>query len=282
DVSFKYPATETNAIEDVSFRIGQGQTLVIVGVNGSGKSTLLKLLNRLHDPSSGTIYINGIPMRTLLVDELRGSTAMHYQSFSLYPFSMRENITMGLTDNREEFVEDNEERVAQAMSFGGSEAVIKKQPEGLATLYNSPYVSYRSSFTSKGDKAFQKKRQDIEKRTEFSTGETQRIALSRLFYRTASERIRLVCVDEPSASLDPKMEYSLFERLSSLSISQGKTLIYVTHRFGCLTKRGDLILMMKEGKLVEQGKHADLLALDGEYANLYSLQAEAFMLNVSV
>ncbi|KIJ27975.1 hypothetical protein M422DRAFT_37505 [Sphaerobolus stellatus SS14] len=277
DVSFKYPGTKANAIEDVSFKLEKGQTLVIVGINGSGKSTLLKLLNRLYDPSSGTISIDGIPMKSLLVDELRASTAMHHQSFSLYPLSLRENITMGATD--EGLVENNEERLAQAMSFGGSEAVIKKQPEGLGTFYNSPITLHMSSISNKGDQAFRKKVQEVRKTIEFSAGERQRIALSRLFYRTASNRIRLVCVDEPSASLDPKIEYSLFERLRSLSISQGKTLIYVTHRFGYLTKRADLILVMKDGKLVEQGKHAELLALGGEYADLYSLQAEAFMLD---
>ncbi|KIJ27976.1 hypothetical protein M422DRAFT_37506 [Sphaerobolus stellatus SS14] len=279
NVSFKYPETTANAIEDVSFRVKEGQTLVIVGVNGSGKSTLLKLLNRLYDPSSGTIYIDGIPMKSLLVDELRSSTAMHYQSFSLYPFTLRENITMGATDNHGDPIEDNDERVAQAMDFGGSKGAIKKQPEGLDTLYNSEPPCLYTSGSSHALQAFQKKMQDIQKRIEFSTGETQRIALSRLFFRTASRRIRLVCVDEPSASLDPKMEYSLFERLRSLSTSEGKTLIYVTHRFGYLTKRADLILVMKDGQLVEQGKHNELLALDGEYAKLYSIQAEAFMLD---
>ncbi|CEL55404.1 ABC transporter B family member 25, mitochondrial OS=Arabidopsis thaliana GN=ABCB25 PE=1 SV=1 [Rhizoctonia solani AG-1 IB] len=115
---------------------------------------------------------------------------------------------------------------------------------------------------------------DLEKPTKLSGGEWQRLALSRNFMRNSSST-RLLCYDEPSASLDPKAEYEIFERLRSLRGE--KTMVFVTHRFGHLTKHADLIIYVKDGAVVEQGTHKTLLALGGEYAKMYNIQSQAFL-----
>ncbi|KAF8516471.1 P-loop containing nucleoside triphosphate hydrolase protein [Hysterangium stoloniferum] len=284
NVSFTYPtAKDSDAIiKDVSFTIGNGQTVVIVGVNGSGKSTLLKLFNRLYDPTSGTISIDDVPLRSFVAADVRRSMAMLYQTYTHFPLSIRENIALGIPDEDNDVASLDEkkrsirdDRIKEAARLGGSLELIEKQTQGLDTVLQPSVRSWSTSTTDAGQD-FKDKVTEIGKQAEVSAGQWQRLALSRLFYRSFHEPIRLVAVDEPSASLDPKMEYELFERLRSLSTAQGKTMVYVTHRFGYLTKRADLILVMHQGELVEQGRHSDLLARDGEYAKLYKLQAEAF------
>ncbi|KAF8575570.1 P-loop containing nucleoside triphosphate hydrolase protein [Ramaria rubella] len=282
NVSFAYPKAE-NVIKDVSFTIGKGQAVVIVGINGSGKSTLLKLFNRLYDPNSGTITIDGTPIQSFSASTVRQSMAMLFQKYSHYPLPIRENIALGLPDAYASESEDEKKEellrndlVEEAARLGGSTELIDKQPNRYDTVLQ-PSVYGWSTSSTEGGQAFRDKMKEIKKSAEVSLGQWQRLALSRLFFRAAAKYIKLVAVDEPSASLDPKMEYELFERLRSLSTAQGKTMVFVTHRFGYLTKRADLILVMQNGQLVEQGKHNELLKMDGEYAKLFKLQAEAFL-----
>ncbi|KIJ53230.1 hypothetical protein M422DRAFT_222622 [Sphaerobolus stellatus SS14] len=281
-VYFSYPKETENVIRDVSFTIKQGQIVVIVGLNGSGKSTLFKLINRLYDVKSGTVFVDGHSISSYMTKSLRNAMAMHYQTYTHYPLSIYENILLGNADDDSINTENEQalrDSVKEAIEMGGAEEVLEKQPAGMDSVLK-PNIRTSNNKTEAAGPEFKAKMAEIGKTTELSAGQWQRLALARLFYRAKSKRVRLVAVDEPSASLDPKMEYSLFERLRALSSIQGKTLIYVTHRFGYLTKRADLILVMREGQLVEQGRHSDLLKLDGEYANLYKLQAEAFMSDV--
>ncbi|KIJ42768.1 hypothetical protein M422DRAFT_229166 [Sphaerobolus stellatus SS14] len=292
DVSFSYPGnTNINeVIKNVSFSIKPGQVVVIVGINGSGKSTLLKLFNRLYDPTSGKIYIDGISLTSFVSADVRRSMAMLYQTYSHYPLSIGENIALGHPEiagllNVDEDQEDNEkaqlkktaviENIAEAAKLGGSFDLIQEQKNKFDAVLEPS--SHGWSTTSENlSQAFKDKMEEINKKADVSAGQWQRLALSRLFFRAQSDLVKLVAADEPSASLDPQMEYELFERLRNLSTTQGKTMIYVTHRFGYLTKHADQILVMQQGKLVEQGKHVDLVKQDGEYAKLYKLQAEAF------
>ncbi|KIJ37589.1 hypothetical protein M422DRAFT_33682 [Sphaerobolus stellatus SS14] len=290
NVSFSYPKSTTGiqVIKNVSFNVKKGQTVVIVGSNGSGKSTLLKLFNRLYDPTSGEIHVDGHPLQDFVAADVRRSMAMLYQTYSHYPLSIQENIALGqpelaslLHDERktEKIIERQKElteKLAEAAKLGGSFELIQEQKQGFETVLHPTVWSWstRSNDTSQ---AFKDKMAEVNNKADVSAGQWQRLALSRLFFRTASDRVRLVAADEPSASLDPQMEYELFERLRNLSTSHGKTLIYVTHRFGYLTKHADIILVMHKGELIEQGKHEDLLVKGGEYAKLYKLQAEAFM-----
>ncbi|KAF8526992.1 P-loop containing nucleoside triphosphate hydrolase protein [Hysterangium stoloniferum] len=283
NVSFAYPkASDKDVIRNTSFTIQKGQTVVIVGVNGSGKSTLLKLFNRLYDATSGTISIDGAPINSYIASDVRRSAAMLYQTYSHYPLSIRENISLGLPDVdlgvMSPCEKENEDPVREAARLGGALELADSQSKGFDTVLRPHMRGYSSSF-SKGSQTFQDKVEELSKYADVSAGQWQRLALSRLFLRASGENIKLIAVDEPSASLDPKMEYELFERLRSLSTEQGKTMVYVTHRFGYLTKRADLILVMQKGQIVEQGRHADLLTMSGEYAKLYNIQAKAFLLD---
>ncbi|KIJ37579.1 hypothetical protein M422DRAFT_211323 [Sphaerobolus stellatus SS14] len=294
NVSFSYPRTTITSpevIKDVSFNIKPGQVVVIVGINGSGKSTLLKLFNRLYDPTSGTIYVDGIPITSFVAADVRRSAAMLFQTYSHYPLSIGENIALGRPEiagllRLDEEIDNEDEKallkktvviegVKEAARMGGSLDLIHQQKSGFESVLQSSTDGWCTT-SENLSQGFKDKMAEVKNATDLSAGQWQRLALSRLFFRAQSDLVKLVAADEPSASLDPMMEYELFERLRNLSTMQGKTMIYVTHRFGYLTKHADLILVMQEGELVEQGKHADLVGLDGEYAKLYRLQAEAF------
>ncbi|KIJ54559.1 hypothetical protein M422DRAFT_220860 [Sphaerobolus stellatus SS14] len=309
NVSFSYPrtaTTSTEVIKNVSFNIKPGQVVVIVGINGSGKSTLLKLFNRLYDPTFGTIYVDGIPITSFVAPDVRRSMAMLFQTYSHYPLSIGENIALGRPEiagllHLDEEI-DNEDKktllkktaiiedVKEAARMGGSLNLIRQQKNGFDSVLQPPPIDGWSTTSKNLSRAFKDKMAEVSKKAEVSAGQWQRLALSRLFFRAQSDLVKLVAADEPSASLDPMMEFELFERLRSLSTVQGKTMVSarvnfpddVTHRFGYLTKHADLILVMQKGELVEQGKHADLVELDGEYAKLYRLQADAFTPAVDV
>ncbi|KIJ54447.1 hypothetical protein M422DRAFT_240517 [Sphaerobolus stellatus SS14] len=186
-----------NIIRDVSFTIKQGQIVVIVGLNGSGKSTLSKLINRLYDVKSGTVFAEGHPISSYMTKSLRNAMAMHYQTYTHYPLSIYENILLGnaeddsINTENEQAIRDS---VKEAIEMGGAEELTETQPAAAGP-------------------EFKAKMAEIGKTTELSAGQWQRLALARLFYRVKSKRVLLVAVDEPSASLDLKMEYSLFERL---------------------------------------------------------------------
>ncbi|GJJ10008.1 hypothetical protein Clacol_004234 [Clathrus columnatus] len=267
NVSFSYPKTKETVLNDISFTIKKGQTVVIVGMNGSGKSTLLKLINRIYDVSSGTVYVDSQPLKSYVSSTVRRAMAILFQEFTHFPVSIAENIYLGCPDPDPEgeesdiadFSQDmNNEKtrqaIEQAAELGGSVEIIKKQKKGLDTVFR-PVTAF--DFENY-DTASQKLLDFIAEHTlpgVLSSGQWQRLALSRLFYRAAMKHVKLIAADEPSASLDPQIEYQIFSRLYELSAKQ----------------------VMKDGKLVEQGRHADLLALNNEYANLYKVQAEAFL-----
>ena len=182
NVSFAYPKSET-VIRDVSFTIGKGQAVVIVGINGSGKSTLLKLFNRLYDPTSGTISIDGTSLGSFVASDVRQSMAILSQNYTHYPLSIRENISLGLPDgNYGSATEDDEKKqllhddlVKEASRLGGATDIIEKQPNGFDAVLR-PYSNSFSTSTSGGD-AFQNKMKEISKNADVSLGQWQRLAL---------------------------------------------------------------------------------------------------------
>ncbi|TFK62463.1 P-loop containing nucleoside triphosphate hydrolase protein [Pluteus cervinus] len=271
DVSFSYPTTKTKepALKDISCSIKSGQMVVIVGANGSGKSTLIKLLNRLYDPTSGTIMVDGNEISSYRLEDYRSSVATLTQDHTIFGINIGENIGLGHTDRV-----DDEALIMKAAGQGGATEVIKKFKDGLATSlrpYNSAYGVHVSEYE---DTPLGRALKKMEKTVTVSGGEKQRIVASRTFMRFESGRITFVAVDEPSSAMDPEAEFQLFKNLRSWR--DGKTMIFVTHRFGHLTKHADLILCMKEGTLVESGTHEQLMTLAGEYSKLYKIQAEAF------
>ncbi|KAJ6532944.1 P-loop containing nucleoside triphosphate hydrolase protein [Mycena capillaripes] len=256
NVSFAYPGGKSrdNAIRNVSLKIPAGHLVVIVGANGSGKSTIIKLLNRLYDVDAGEILVDGLPIKSYRIADLRKVQAMLTQDHKLYPLTLAENIGLGNPG----CVDDMEMRMRAAERSGGAPV-------------NTAHGAHLDKHKHKKLKGIL---EGLEKKAEVSGGEKQRLVASRTFMRFLSGNIRFAVADEPSSALDPKGEHRLFKRLRESG--EGKTLIFVTHRFGHLTKHADLIICMKEGQAVETGTHKELMARGGEYAELYNVQAQAF------
>jgi len=270
NLSFTYPNSKSteNALKNVSFRIKAGQLVVIVGSNGSGKSTIVKILNRLYNPTSGEVLIDGQPMSSYRISNLREATADLTQDHTLYPLSVRENIGVGYPA-----CVSSLDMITQSAKLGGAFDFISKFEHGFDTTLEPVRTAYLGQFT--GTHPLKEVFNELEKQVDISGGEKQRLVASRTFMRLRSNKIKCVTVDEPSSALDPEGELELFQRLRDAKA--GRTMILVTHRFGHLTKHADLIICMKDGTVAESGTHEELMLKDGEYAKLYNIQASAFL-----
>ncbi|KDQ61277.1 hypothetical protein JAAARDRAFT_191368 [Jaapia argillacea MUCL 33604] len=283
NVSFNYPGhfrsygQGREVLSDLSFDILPGQIVLIVGVNGCGKSTTLKLLSRLFDPTRGQIMIDDNPLQEYDIGAVRASTCVLTQGHEIYPLTVRENLQLGL---RGQVSRDALEKAARS---GGSYDFIQRFTDQFDSVMGQFEGCHKSPVFSPaiggcGDGLPASLKQEYAKRTTdlpiLSGGEKQRLAASRTFLRLQNSDTRLVIVDEPSSALDAIAEMNLFTRLRELR--KGKTMIFVTHRFGHLAKYADLILCMKEGTVIEKGTHRELIRTGGEYAQLYTSQAEGF------
>ncbi|KAG9312733.1 P-loop containing nucleoside triphosphate hydrolase protein [Chiua virens] len=272
DVSFSYPKThsERASLASVSFSIQPGQLVVIVGANGSGKSTIMKLLSRFFVPTSGSILIDGTPIEDYSMDTLRKGIAMLTQEHRLFPLSVEENIKLGTSEM--EAMNDQEKLEASVLAAGAVD-LVKNFSAGYNTVLDPLSTSYLS-YAGQGIAELETIQKNLEKPTDLSGGEKQKLVTARTFMRLFTSPVKLVTVDEPSSALDPEAEYQLFANLRAER--HGRTMIFVTHRFGHLTKYADMIICMKDGTVVETGTHGDLLSKGGEYAHLYNIQAQAF------
>jgi len=216
------------------------------------------------------MLLDDLPVESYVAADVRRSQAIMGQDFVKYPLTIRENIGLGCVDRAEDI-----ERIHRATKLGGAFDFISEQSLGFETEIE-PRSEHWSSFRgSKEDGPLRDKLKELQGELKLSGGQWQRLAISRTFMRAIdNDDVRLLCFDEPSSALDPKAEFELFERLRNLRGQ--KTLIFITHRFGHLTKFADLILYMKDGRITEQGTHAELLARGEEYAHLYNVQAQAF------
>ncbi|KAG8752161.1 hypothetical protein FRC12_012106, partial [Ceratobasidium sp. 428] len=270
-VNFQYPMTDKLVLKDMSFSIESGQLCVIVGENGCGKSTTINMINRMYDCASGEVLIDGRPIGDYVMSSFRAATSIMYQDYHHLPLTIRENILLGRPD-----CENPNEAIEEAAKLGGAYDFVQKLPLKFDTNLKPNFNGYSNDSygDEDDDETIYQKFIESQKDTKLSGGEWQRLALSKTFMKNSS-KVRLLCYDEPSASLDPKAEYEMFERLRNLR--GDKTMIFVTHRFGHLTKYADIILYVKEGSIVEKGTHKELLAMDGEYAKMYKIQSQAFV-----
>ncbi len=242
NVGFHYDP-ERSVLSDVSFTINQGEIVALVGENGAGKSTLVKLLLRLYDPTEGKILVDGHDLRDLELSSWRGLVSVAFQDFSSYRMSVSDNIAVGDIDRA-----NDELHIRGAAAKSGIDSVIDTLPEGYQTVLGKEFGG-----------------------TELSQGQMQKVALARAFMR--DDKAKLLILDEPTASLDPKSEHDLYESFTNLA--KGKSVLLITHRLASV-QMADKIIVLNQGQIVEQGNHQQLLAKEGEYATLWRLQAEKY------
>jgi len=243
NVSFTYPGSTTKALANVSFQISPGESLALVGENGSGKTTLIKLLTRLYDPTDGEIILDGLDLQSWDVEALRQRIGVIFQDFGRYQFSVGENIGAG--DVR--YIDDAE-RWATAAKTGMAAPFIEDMPDGYNTQLGRWFKGGR----------------------ELSGGQWQKIALSRAFMRSDAD---ILVLDEPTAAMDAASEAAIFDHFRSES--HNKMTILISHRFSTV-RAADRIIVIHNGAILEQGDHESLLAMNGQYAHLFKLQARGY------
>jgi ATP-binding cassette subfamily B protein len=239
-VSFTYPGACEPALRDVTLEIRPGERLALVGENGAGKSTFARLLLGLDEPTEGRILVDGVDLREIDPTSWRAGAAAVFQSFVRYALTARENI--GLGDPRRL---GREEEIAAAARRSGAHEVVQALPFGYETLLGKGFAGA----------------------CELSVGQWQKLALARAYLRAA----QLLVLDEPAAALDALAEREVYRQFSQAS--EGKTVLLISHRLGS-ARLADRIVVLEEGRVVQTGRHEELIAMGGPYTEMYTLQAE--------
>jgi ATP-binding cassette subfamily B protein len=242
-VSFAYPGSDEPALREISLHLKPGDSLALVGENGSGKTTLIKLLTRLYTPDAGRILLDGLDLQQWDGDALRQRIGVIFQDFGRYQFLVGENIGAGDIRHFED-----RSRWEEAAEKGMAKEFIARLPQQYDTQLGKWFKGGR----------------------ELSGGQWQKIALARAFMRTRAD---ILVLDEPTATMDAAAEATVFEHFKDLS--RGKMTILISHRFSTV-RMADQIVVIDRGRIVEHGSHAELIELGGQYAYLFSLQAEGY------
>jgi ATP-binding cassette subfamily B protein len=242
DVGFSYPGAERWAVRHLSFTLRAGEVLALVGENGAGKTTLVKLLARLYDPDEGRILLDGHDLREYDVEQLRANIGVIFQDFVRYHLTAAENIAVGQIGAREDRA-----RIEEAARRSLADEVIRKLPDGYDQVIGKRFKTG----------------------VDLSGGEWQKIAIARAYMRQA----QLLILDEPTAALDARSEFEVFQRFKELS--EGNTAVLISHRFSTV-RMADRILVLEAGRIEEIGSHEELLAAGRRYAELFELQAAGY------
>jgi ATP-binding cassette subfamily B protein len=242
NVGFQYRNTDRWANRNLSFTLKPGEKLALVGENGAGKTTLVKLLARLYDPTEGRILLDGKDLKEYELEGLRYNLGIIFQDYIRYQMTLYQNIAVG---NIKEL--DNEALVKRAATESLADKLALKFPEG--------YQQWLGRRFNDG--------------VELSGGEWQKVALARAYMKDA----QVLILDEPTAALDARAEYEVFQRFAELT--KGKSAVLISHRFST-ARLADRILVLENGTLLESGTHQELLKADGRYAELFNLQAKGY------
>lgn len=242
NVNFSYPGTKEKVLKDFSIVIDPGEKIAFVGENGAGKSTLIKLLARFYDIDEGQILINGIDIRDLDLTHWHKNLGVLFQDFNKYEESVKNNIQYGKV-----YEQFDMEKIIRASTASGAHSVVQKLQKKYDQVLGRTF----------------------EEGIELSTGQWQKLALARGFFRNAP----VLILDEPTSAIDAKAEAEIFNRVEKLS--KDKTVIIISHRFSTV-RNADKIYVIDNGKIVESGSHKELMKIDGQYATLFNLQAKGY------
>jgi len=242
NVGFRYFNSERWANRHLTFTLKAGEKLALVGENGAGKTTLIKLLTRLYDPTEGRILLDGVDLREYDPEDLRQHVGVIFQDYLRYQMTMAQNIAVGNIAHKEDRA-----LIETAARQSLADALAEKLP--------GRYDQKLGRWFGQG--------------VDLSGGEWQKVALARAYMRDA----QLLILDEPTAALDARAEYEVFQRFAELT--KGRTAVLISHRFSTV-RMADRILVLDKGELLEIGSHEELLARDGRYAELFHLQARGY------
>jgi ATP-binding cassette, subfamily B, bacterial len=247
-VSFAYPGTSRLVLNDVLLSLPAGSVVAVVGENGAGKTTLVKLLAKMYEPTSGSIFVDDTPLARMPAAEWRARLAGAFQDFFRFEFRVRQTVGLGDVARLED-----EPAVVTAVGRAGANDVVSRLPSGLDTQLGPTWPDG----------------------VEVSFGQWQKLALARGFMR---DRPLLLVLDEPTAALDAETEHALFERYAAAArgdSTDGRVTILVSHRFSTV-RMADIIVVIDGARVVEVGTHDELMAKGGQYAELYGIQAAAY------
>jgi ATP-binding cassette subfamily B protein len=242
NVSFTYPGTSRVVLDNLNFRLGPGERIALIGENGQGKTTIVKLLTRLYDPTKGHVLLDGVDLRDYNLEDLSGQIAVIFQDFMRYDLTAAENIAVGQIHSQ-----SNRSRIEAAARKSLAHGVVARLPRGYEQMLGRRF----------------------EGGVDLSGGEWQKMALARAYLRDA----QVLVLDEPTASLDARSEHEVFERFAELT--EGKIALLISHRFSTV-RMADRILVLEDGRIAEEGSHADLMASAGRYSEMFEMQAASY------
>jgi len=242
NVSFRYPNTERLILDNFDLRIVSGEKIALVGENGAGKTTLIKLLLRFYDVVEGEILIDGVNIKDVDLAQWHKQIGALFQDFIKYQFTFKENVYFGdLTHGMEE------KMLREAIEKSGADKYLDTLPDKYDQVLGKMF----------------------EGGIDLSGGQWQKLALARAFYRNAP----VLILDEPTSAIDAKAEYEIFQNVQKLQ--KDKTVIIISHRFSTV-RNADRILVLDEGRIIEEGDHEKLMKKKGLYAELFNLQAQGY------
>lgn len=242
DVSFVYPGTQRPVLWNLNLRFDQGERLALIGENGQGKTTIVKLLTRLYDPTEGAIFLDGVDLREYDVDDYVSQIAVIFQDFVRYDMTALENIGIGRVSKL-----PNVDEIVAAAQKSRAHDVVQKLQLGYGQMLGRRF----------------------EGGVDLSGGEWQKVALARAYLRDA----QILILDEPTASLDAKSEQQVFQQFAELTTN--KISLLISHRFSTV-RMADRIVVLEDGRIIEEGHHSQLMARDGKYAEMFELQASNY------